>query len=105
MWTLTAMKTQYNANNLAEEIANLNNIASRTDDPYIESLIAQVFINVRQAPAALQLLNTVASQQDSNTGAVTGAATSITSSSGNNLLVETTALAMLAWMDYNPNTF
>jgi hypothetical protein len=43
--------------------------------------------------------------QNSTSGAVQGAATSITSSFGNTLDIETTSLAMLAWLDISPSKF
>jgi len=43
--------------------------------------------------------------QNSTSGAVQGAATSITSSYGSNLDVETTSLAMLAWLNIDPTLF
>src|SRR5690606_2896186 len=53
---------------------------------------------------ALPLLQKVADAQKED-GHVAGAQTSITSSSGRTLQIETTALAVLAWLRANPGTF
>lgn len=43
--------------------------------------------------------------QNEETGAVEGAKSSITNSRGNNLLVETTSLAVMSWLDTKPGDF
>jgi hypothetical protein len=82
---------------LDKEIAALKARAQNTKDSYLLALGANVLSLSGDEPGALALMGRVAANQDAS-GRVTGAATSITRSGGDSLEVETTSLAVLAWL-------
>ncbi|HET6204203.1 MAG TPA: MG2 domain-containing protein [Planctomycetota bacterium] len=81
---------------LAREIASVEERARASDDPYLVALAANALAN-RNAPGAKTLLDRLASMQAED-GRLAGKRTSITSSTGPNLDVETTALAAMAFV-------
>ena len=82
---------------LAAEITCAEEQALLSDDAYQLALAANAILERRPAPEAARLLARLADKQGLD-GAVRGAAISITRSSGDNLVVETTALAIVAWL-------
>jgi len=67
-------------------------------DPYILGLVADILYILGRDSEAKEYATAVASLQES-TGEVTGATTSVTSSSGSNLDIETTSIAVMAWLN------
>ena len=82
---------------LSAEIAITEEQALASDDAYHLALAAGAILEQRPASEAARVLTQLADKQDAD-GSVRGAATSITRSSGENLIVETTALAILVWL-------
>jgi uncharacterized protein YfaS (alpha-2-macroglobulin family) len=81
---------------LKAELAALTQATARDDDAYLLALVSLSLLNRDRKAEALPLLKRLAAQQDKD-GALS-AATSITSSGGVDLQVETTALATIAWL-------
>lgn len=98
MWVLSSLK-EYNKEMLAEEYAHLKSIAKDSKDPYILSLCAGAFINFGDRDLATEVADRLVPFLDKTDGRVTGAKSSITSSNGRNLDIETTSLAALTWMN------
>jgi len=74
-------------------------------DPYYLALVANALLNRGRQADGAAILATLAGMQAAD-GGVPGARTSITSSSGRALLIETTALAALGWQKANrPDQF
>ncbi len=71
--------------------------ASRTDDTYITALAANIAALQGDKTAAIKLMDRLLRQQAKD-GELDGAVTSITRSGGESLTLETTALAVLAWL-------
>jgi hypothetical protein len=82
---------------LAAEIAAAEANALASDDAYHLALAAGAIVESGAATDAARVLERLADKQGLD-GAVRGAATSITRSSGDNLVVETTSLAIVAWL-------
>ena len=75
------------------------------DDPYFLALYSGALFNVGKEQKALKVSQRVVSSQDIETGAVTGAQSSITSSSGQSLLLETTSLCIINWLNQDASHF
>ncbi len=84
-------------NDLDVEIAAAEERALASDDAYHQALAAGAILERRPAADAARILARLAEKQALD-GSVRGAATSITCSSGGDLVVETTSLAILAWL-------
>src|SRR5436309_3870261 len=82
---------------LDKEIAAVKASAVSTEDSYIVALGANILAATGDHAAARQLMDKLVQKQQT-AGNVTGAVTSITRSGGDALAIETTALAVLAWM-------
>lgn len=82
---------------LAAEIGAAETEALASDDAYHLALAAGAILERRPAAEAARVLARLDEKQAPD-GAVHGAATSITRSGGENLVIETTALAVLAWL-------
>jgi hypothetical protein len=82
---------------LEREVAAVKASASSTQDSYIIALGANILHAAGDHAGARQLMDKLARGQDA-AGSVKGAVTSITRSGGEALAIETTALAVLAWM-------
>jgi alpha-2-macroglobulin-like protein len=82
---------------LSAEIAVAEEQALASDDAYHLALAAGAILQERPPSDAARVLARLADKQDAD-GAVRGAATSITRSGGDNLVVETTAIAILTWL-------
>jgi len=82
---------------LEKEVAALKASAMTTNDSYVLALAANAMAITGDAAAARGFMDKLVKKQGDK-GQVDGAETSITRSGGEALLVETTALAILAWM-------
>jgi hypothetical protein len=82
---------------LEAEVAGVKAAAAASDDPYLLALSANILLLAGDGPGAEALLAKAAAKQDAE-GAVRGAATSITRSGGDTLVIETTSLAILGWL-------
>ncbi|MHC5078765.1 MAG: alpha-2-macroglobulin family protein, partial [Planctomycetota bacterium] len=80
---------------LEKEVEAIKGQAAGTNDPYFLALSANILLLAGKD--ATGILEKIAAKQDAG-GAVRGAKTSITCSGGNALVIETTALAVLAWL-------
>jgi len=93
VWALVAAGER----GLDKEIAAVKKSAASTEDTYILALGANIAAATGDKPTARELMKKLAGKQDKD-GGLTGAKTSITRSSGDALSIETTSLAMLAWL-------
>src|SRR5213594_3412902 len=82
---------------LDKEIASVKGSAASTQDSYILALGANILAATGDHAGTRQLMDKLVKKQET-AGNVTGAVTSITRSGGDALAIETTALAVLAWM-------
>jgi hypothetical protein len=97
VWALTESSKD---DDVTRELAALAVQAKDSTDPYFLSLVATSLINRNQADAGTGLLKKVAAAQKED-GHLDAATTSITSSGGRDLQIETTALAVLGWLKAN----
>ena len=81
---------------LSMELDELNRVAVASNDPYLIALSAAALMNVRRTAEGESLLERL-SQLQKDDGSLQGA-TTVTSSGGISLKMETTALATLAWV-------
>jgi uncharacterized protein YfaS (alpha-2-macroglobulin family) len=88
---------------LERELARLKEVAARSADPYVLALAANVLWKADDRPAAVAAMEALAEAQEKD-GHVGGAKTSITGSGGESLDVETTSLAILAWLKHPDRT-
>ncbi|MCI0699826.1 MAG: alpha-2-macroglobulin, partial [Planctomycetia bacterium] len=82
----------------------LNENSTGGKDAYFVALVANVMLLRGEREAAHKLLDRLKDKHVKD-GAVTGAVTSITQSSGRDLLIETTALALLGWLRANDPSY
>lgn len=82
---------------LGAEIAAARKMAAETKDPYEQALCANILYLIGDLPAARKLAAKVLDSQ-TGLGGVMGAKTSITRSGGDSLNIETTSLAIIAWL-------
>ena len=82
---------------LAKELSVLEERARGSGDPYVVALAARALSNAGR-PGAGALLEKLAGMQGAD-GSLAGTTTSITSSRGTDLLVETTSLGVLAFLE------
>jgi len=101
VWAITEGGKQ---DDIEKELTALTAQAKDSADPYFLALVANSLINHGQADAALDLLKKLAKAQNKD-GYLDGAQTSITRSGGRDLQIETTALAVLAWLKANRPEF
>jgi hypothetical protein len=92
-WALACAKEK----DIAKELDAIRDAAGKSDDPYLIALAAGALIESDRKNDAAPLLKRLATMQDKD-GSIKGAKTSITRSGGVSLLVETTALSVLAWL-------
>ena len=92
IWVLTEIKY----NNLKAQISYLLKVAELTSDPYILGLCGNAFYNYE-----LKTEGRICSEKiiQKKNGCVNGAKNSITRSGGKCLIIETTSLALLTWMN------
>src|SRR5262249_42338909 len=99
VWSLTETGNE----DLSKEIELLLKGPAGLDDPYFLSLMANSLLNLQgtdRRKQALDLLKTVKAKQAAD-GSLNATQTSITCSGGRDLQIETTALAVLAWLKAN----
>ena len=101
VWALTESGKQ---DELSKEIDALKVQAKTSQDPYFLALVANVLINRDQRAEASDLLKKLVLAQKED-GHLDAASTSITGSGGRDLQIETTALALLAWLKSNQPEF
>ncbi len=82
---------------LDKEIEWLEKTAFGGDDSYVQALASYVLYKIGETAKAESLMSHLARKQSAD-GSVSGAVASITRSGGNSLLMETTALSLLAWL-------
>ena len=104
MWVLTAGQG-FGYDDLREEFENLQRVSQSTHDPYFLALYSGALYNVGKGREAQEISRRVAESQNEETGAVEGAESSITSSRGSALLLETTSLAVVNWLNQDPSAF
>jgi len=104
VWALTeAERKTAEKSDLTKELEALEKLAGEGEtakDPYFLALVANALVNRGNNVEAIAILKTIAKLQQAD-GSVTGAKTSITRSMGKDLLVETTAIAVLGWLKVN----
>ncbi|MBN1960242.1 MAG: A-macroglobulin complement component [Deltaproteobacteria bacterium] len=93
VWALLSAKEK----GLNKEVAVVLNTAKTTKDSYITALGANIAWLSGNSTKAKSFMAKLADKQD-NSGAVSGAVTTITRSGGEALAIETTSLAVLAWL-------
>lgn len=93
VWALT----ECGVDDLATELEALVKQAKTSDDGYFLSLVSLSLANRDRKGEAIDLLRKIAALQKEG-GQIEGAKTSITGSGGRDLVIETTALALLAWL-------
>ncbi len=86
---------------MTTELGTLSEQAKSSKDPYFVALVANSLLNRDKKEECAKLLQNLAAVQDKD-GFVGGAETSITGSRGRDLQIETTSLAILAWIKANP---
>ncbi len=86
---------------LSAEIEFVRRTAESSSNSYVIALAANVLSRAGDDETANRLLDKLAGLQSDN-GSVVGATTSVVGSGGESLVIETTALAMTAWMT-NPD--
>jgi alpha-2-macroglobulin-like protein len=89
---------------LTKELSALHEQAKTSKDPYFLSLVANSLINRAKTADAVVLLKKVCELQNAD-GHLDAEQTSITGSGGRDLQIETTSLALLAWLKANPGMF
>ena len=82
---------------LDTEAAAVKQLGAVTDDTYIIALAANIAALGGDKPTALRLMDRLLRKQAKD-GQIEGAVTSITRSGGESLVLETTALSVLAWL-------
>jgi hypothetical protein len=97
VWAVTESGPEDDVTN---ELARLHDQALGSKDPYFLALVANSLINRGRHDDAAELLKKLAQAQNQD-GYLDGAETSITRSGGRALQIETTALAVLAWLKSN----
>ena len=104
VWVLTTQQG-FGYDDLKDEFQNLQRVSESTRDPYFLALYSGALYNVGKGSEAQEISHRVAENQNKETGAVEGAESSITSSRGNSLLLETTSLAVINWLNQGPSVF
>lgn len=82
---------------LEREVAWVRDAASRTDNTYVQALAANVLSLAADKDGENQLLDKLAGLQ-TESGSLRGATRSVVGSTGEALDIETTALAVMAWL-------
>jgi len=95
VWSL--LESGESPSELRKEIAAVKSQALKTDDTYIIALGANI-LYLSKDKAGAQALSKKLVNAVNKDGAIGGATTSITRSGGDSLMIETTSLALLAWL-------
>jgi len=82
---------------LDKEIDKLEEEAKTSKDPYFNGLVAAAMFNAGRKDGAIAIMKSLTNHQHKD-GSVVDATTSITRSSGDALTIETTSVAVLAWL-------
>src|SRR5262249_23654524 len=82
------------------ELAELTKQAASSTDPYFLALVGNSLINQGKTAEGVAVLKKLAAAQKAD-GHLEGAQMSITGSGGRDLQIETTALAVMAWLKAN----
>ena len=101
VWSITESGKE---DDLTLELKSLKEKAEQATDVYFLSLVANSLLNRGDAESASKIIRKIVSKQREN-GCFEGEKTSITGSGGNDLKVETTALALLAMLKANHAEF
>jgi hypothetical protein len=101
VWALTESGK---GDDLTRELNVLQEQAKTSKDPYFLALVANSLINRGKTADAVVLLKKVSELQNTD-GHLDAEQTSITGSGGRDLQIETTSLALLAWLKANPGAF
>ncbi len=98
-WALleSAPRTADMARELSKEIASLKEAANKSQNSYVLALAANVMALAGDATEARKLMDQLAAKQGKE-GVVDGGTQSIVGSMGETLQLETTSLAVLAWL-------
>ncbi|ATB42939.1 A-macroglobulin complement component [Cystobacter fuscus] len=98
-WALLESATQpvAQARELSREVAALKEAADKSQNSYVVALTANVLALARDTAGARKLMDRLAAKQGPS-GVVEGGTQSIVGSTGGTLQIETTALAVLAWL-------
>jgi hypothetical protein len=99
-YILWALSETGSVADLEKEIAALQTQAAAAEDPYFLALVANVLLNANQPAEGVSLLHKLVKLQQPD-GHLTGKTLSITGSTGRDLQIETTALALLGWLKAN----
>jgi len=95
VWSL--LESGEKPGSLKKEIAAIKKQALKSGDNYIVSLAANILYLAGDSAGATTLSKKLAAAVNKE-GAISGAVTSITQSGGDALVIETTSLALLAWL-------
>jgi len=98
-WALATTGTK----GLDAELGNLDRLARTSDDPYVLALATSALAHTGRTTAATSAARRLRSHQATD-GSFPGAESSIMRSGGNNLTVETTALATMALLEAGGHT-
>ena len=90
---------------LKTEFEHLERISLTSQDPYFLGLYSGALFNVGNLSSSIDMSERVSQSQNTETGAVEGAQTSITSSNGESLLLETTSIAIINWLNQDSSLF
>ncbi|HVY60475.1 MAG TPA: alpha-2-macroglobulin family protein, partial [Planctomycetota bacterium] len=82
--------------NLEKEVAHAREMAAASSDPYVIALGANILLDARDGASDTLLAKLVPFQKED--GRIGGATTSVVCSGGEALDIETTSLAVLAWL-------
>jgi len=100
VWALT----ESGQDDVEKELTALVSQAKDSKDPYFLALVANSLVNRAKTTESAQVLKKLAGLQQAD-GHLQGTRTSITGSGGRDLEIETTALAILAWLKANRPEF
>ena len=104
IWVLT-QENRFGKEDLQNEFDNLDKIAQTSEDPYFLSLYSGALYNVDEVEKAKLISQKVTFKQNKETGGVEGAESSITNSRGQGLILETTSLAIVNWLNQDVSGF
>ena len=96
---------EFSYEDLKAEFEQLENVALTTDDPYFLGLYSGALFNAGNLSSAIEISERVSQSLNTDTGAVEGAETSITSSNGESLIIETTSIALINWLNQDSAVF
>jgi len=96
---------EFSYEDLKAEFEQLEKVALTTDDPYFLGLYSGALFNAGNLSSAIEISERVSQSLNIDTGAVEGAETSITSSNGESLVIETTSIALINWLNQDSAIF